>query len=1040
MSRGLTLAVILSIFLIGFFHPDPAQAGAREDAGRLNDRVIKLYREGRYGEDIPLALETLSALEKVYGPNPPEAITVLKYLAKSYKRAGDPAKAASYYARELGIFELAYGPEHIDVAFKRNQLAKLYLSFGDYSRSISLLKKSIYIREKKLGPDHQNLAVLLNRLATAYQGLGRYTEAEKIYIRALAIREKKLGPNHKDTAVSLNNLGAVYFFQGKYDQALPLYIRSLGILEKILGAAHPRVAAGLGNLAELYRFQGNYAKAEESFNRSIDAWIKSGRTSNRDYAAVLNNMGEFYRTLGEYSRAERLYRKALLIMERLYTKSHPDYAATLNNLALLHQDKGQCDKSIELFEKVRTTWLNALGVDHPYIALNLNNLANSYLCLGRYDRAETLLARALPLMKKSLGPYHPKVGAALNNAAVIYESRGQFKRAENNYREALTIFERNYGSTHPDVSMCLHNMARLDLGTGHIDNGIKRYARAQKIDQVLIDQVTGFASEERQLKFLFSRMDDLHVFISQVVTDYKDDENARLAALDAWLRRKGIVLEAQRRFQEALIYSDNKEAMTTFQELARCRAELSRRIFAGPGVEGPAAYQKAIKELEKKRNDLEARLIKLSQTFARAKKTARANAHKIAGLLPPESVLLEFARINMFDFKNSKRLPPHYLVFVLSPGKGDRPALVDLGRVEPIDQAIAGLRKAVSDPRKAKKVAVLAQDLHDKVFAPIRKEIGLSRDIFISPDGGLNLIPFEILRGPDGRWLIEDFSFNYLTSGRDIIGFGDSGEKYGKSLIIGDPDFDSAGKSKGLKQKQRQRSRDMRGMKFSRLPGTLEEVAEIASILGKNQCVLKTGDEAVESALAGAKSPRILHLATHGFFLTDQKLGYLRGDASRGLAGNTGYRVPAGFENPLLRSGLAMAGANNSINVNDTRQSDGLLTAEKVLGLNLNNTELVVLSACETGLGEVKSGEGVYGLRRAFARAGAKGMVMSLWSVPDKETKELMVAFYNHLSFGKMNRAEALRQAVLHQLHTTKERYGHSHPLFWGAFIFLGKR
>ena len=331
----------------------------------------------------------------------------------------------------------------------------------------------------------------------------------------------------------------------------------------------------------------------------------------------------------------------------------------------------------------------------------------------------------------------------------------------------------------------------------------------------------------------------------------------------------------------------------------------------------------------------------------------------------------------------------------------------------------------------------------------------MENEIFISPDGNLNLMPFELLQRPDGRFLIEDYTFNYLATGRDIVGFGEITEKGNKALLMGDPDFDMGTGEKDstlrrlalTKVKQEGmavRSSDMRGFHFSRLPGTREEVEAIYDLLGKDRVELYLGKEAVEELLKSKGTPSILHLATHGFFLTDLELDALAGDATdRGLQLTsmapkaTGKRVK--IENPLLRSGIALAGANKSIKSGDTNKSDGIVTAEKILGLKLRGTDMVVLSACETGVGEVQTGEGVFGLRRAFTQAGAKSLVMSMWSVPDRETKELMVEFYRNIQSGKMDRCQALRQATLKEMKIVKKRYGHTNPFYWGAFLFMGE-
>jgi CHAT domain-containing protein len=214
--------------------------------------------------------------------------------------------------------------------------------------------------------------------------------------------------------------------------------------------------------------------------------------------------------------------------------------------------------------------------------------------------------------------------------------------------------------------------------------------------------------------------------------------------------------------------------------------------------------------------------------------------------------------------------------------------------------------------------------------------------------------------------------------------------------------------------------------------------------MGKDNADLYTGREALEEVLRTKGAPKILHLATHGFFLTDLDLTSLMDESMlRGMQQISGLPIPTGkkaeIENPLLQSGIALAGANKALESGDVERSDGIVTAEKILGFRLRGTEMVVLSACETGVGEVKTGEGVFGLRRAFTQAGAKSLVMSMWSVPDKETRELMIQFYRNILSGKMNRCQALRQAALREMQIAKERHGYANPFYWGAFVFMGE-
>jgi len=578
-----------------------------------------------------------------------------------------------------------------------------------------------------------------------------------------------------------------------------------------------------------------------------------------------------------------------------------------------------------------------------------------------------------------------------------------------------------------------------------------------EIDSKLIDKVMGFTSEGEKIKFLSKQRGNLHGLLSLINQYLAQSTSARKDALDVWLKRKGVILEAQKRFQEAIVYSDDPQAVKIFQELSRVRARLSKLAFGGPGKEGLEAHKKKIADLELQRERLEIRLSQLSQAFALKQKIAKADCEKVAGALPLNTALLDFARVEMFNFKakgREKKLnPAHYLAFVLHAGNGDKVGMIDLGDAEKIDKTVAKLKKEISIMEE--KAIKSSREVYSLVFEPLRKELGDVKEIFISPDGNLNLIPFEVLQGPDGRYLIEDYTFNYLSAGRDVLGFGQIKGKGEKALLMGDPDFDMGSEEKNStlrklvlrKSKQKEitrRSLDMKVFHFKRLPGTLEEVKAIHALLGEDKAALYTGKEALEEVLRQSGTPRILHLATHGFFLKDQDFSNIPVDLTKRAFSS--FTIPVKekgknlrIESPMLRSGFALAGANSSLKtINDKQADDGIVTAEEILGLRLRGTDMAVLSACDTGLGEVNTGEGVFGLRRAFAQAGVKSLIMSLWAVPDKETRELMIEFYKNIMTGKMNRCQALRQATLKEMKIVKKRYGHAYPLCWGGFVMVG--
>lgn len=331
--------------------------------------------------------------------------------------------------------------------------------------------------------------------------------------------------------------------------------------------------------------------------------------------------------------------------------------------------------------------------------------------------------------------------------------------------------------------------------------------------------------------------------------------------------------------------------------------------------------------------------------------------------------------------------------------------------------------------------------LYNLVFAPLQSTIDGGHDLLIAPDGQLCLLPFEILPRPDSSFVIENYGVSYLSSGRDLFKYDDPPPYSNQALVIADPDFDLS-----LASVVNQVDRDpfendlnpgdhslSRGAKaclpvvFNRLLYSRREAKLITrSLMEKGNLTVTAyyGPEALEEVLKNlGDSPRVLHLATHGFFCEDI-------DKSRDRL----------FENPLLRSGLALAGANNlnvDSNTNRDQVEDGILTAFEVSGLNLGGTELVVVSACEAGVGDIRNGEGVFGLRRAMQLAGVRSVLMSLWKIPDRETRILMENFYNHW-LDKVSKKTALRRAILKVIETCREKYGVAYPYFWGGFVLIG--
>jgi tetratricopeptide (TPR) repeat protein len=1032
-------------------------------AAAMNNLGALYYHQGRYDLAEPLYKDALRIREKALGPDHPDVAVCINNLAALYDAQGRYAEAAPLYERSLVIREKALGPDHPLVAIALNNLAALYDSMGRYAEAEPLYLRALAIREKALGPDHPLVAESLNNLAFLYDTLGDYGKAAPMYKRALELRKASLGPDHQLTAVSLNNLAEFHRAFGELDQALALQKEALRIREKALGPKHPDVAQSLNNMALTLQSKGDLASAEPLLEKATEISKNAVGTDHPLTASCLNNLAELYREMGDPDRAQPLYEQALAIRERVFGDNHPAVAVSLNNLAGYHQSQHDYEKAETLLTRALGIWQSTLGPEHPTTAAALNNLAGLYFERGFWARAEVLDRRALEIRKKAFGPDHIEVAQSLNNLAGFYLATGNPRRAESYYQQAIDIVRRSMGTDHPDLTNTMGNMAVLYAGIKRHRKSDAVFREMETLTAATIDQVLGFTSEDRKLKYLAVKRRGLYAHFSLVINHLLQDPAARLGIFEAWLRRKGIVLQAQRRFQEALFYKGAPEARKAFQELARLRAAYSRMVYGGPGKMDPTEYKKRLEEIKSRIRDQEALLSRLSSEFEYSRKAQAITSSQAAAALPPGSALLEFAWYEPFDFKERRFLPPRYLAFVLGAGRAT-PDIVDLGPADKIDNTLQHLKQQISILSESgqKDAHEYSRRLHDLVFAPIKKRLGRIRRVYVSPDGNLNVIPFEILVDPKGKFLIDNYTFNYLSTGRDVLELKSrpqSGKSGGPVILMGDPNFDMDLKQKnntlrGLGLETRSMEKDngetgdteglvessslqVRDLTFTPLSGTRDEVLAIQKILGSKNVQVYLGDQVLEEVLRQDPAPSILHLATHGFFLADLVVRPPR-DRNTLASGDTD-KSTRGIKilNPLLRSGLALAGANSS--ASDNRREDGILTAEKVLGMQLKGTQLVVLSACETGLGEVKIGEGIYGLRRAFNQAGANALVMSMWGVPDLETKELMVRFYEYLKENRYDGAECLRQAMLDEKKVVEKRYGHASPLYWGAFVYLGR-
>lgn len=954
-----------------------------------------------------------------------------------------PEEAIPKAREAVQIMESLWGLEHVEVGEVLILLGLSYDAKGDYAAAEPLYLRTLAIREKYLGLEHPYVAGSLSILANLYYSQGNYEHARPLHQRGLAIKEKIQGLESLGVAASLNDLAVLDLRKGDYKQARSEFQRALSIFEKTLGPEHPHVASTLDNLAIIFSDEGDYGKAEPLIQRALAIREKVLGPEHHHVTHSLNNLACLYGNKGDYKRAEILFLRALTIKEKVLGREHPSTALTLHSLAEIYVNTGDYTQAEMLLQRVLSITEKSLGTEHADMALVLRDLAMLYFQRGKEEMALSLLQRALAISEQALGLEHADVAVALSNLGTISHSQGDYTKAKMFHQRSLAIREKSLGLEHPDVATSLNNLADLYLASGNMPEAVSFRMRAAKVSErnIGLNLLTG--SDRQKQAYLTMLTSETNRIVSLHARSVPADFTSRELALTTILQRKGRALDAMTGILAA--GRANPQDKPLFDQLKDTASQLAWLVLSGPQRITPTEHLQRIKALEEQKENLEANLGSRSAEFRQQLEPITLAAVKAK--IPNNAALVEFFAYRPFNAKSPKTdaafSPPHYVAYVLR--QQGEVQWVELGEVKAIDEAVSKLRQALRCKHDMAGVRQLARALDTRVMQPVRARLGQAQHIIVSPDGALNLVPFAALVDEKDKYLIETFELSYLTSGRDLLRLQVTRESKNPPLIIANPDF---GLMKGEALAKRSpaprceqakqvdgEQKDFQKVSLLALPWTIQEAGDLKKLLP--QAKLLMGPQATETALKLAGAPRLLHIATHGFFLQDSE-PVVKGGRGFDFTNFSDLRSAswaAKIENPLLRSGLALA------NFNEHRKSDGgddgVLTAMEAANLDLWGTKLVILSACDTGLGEIKNGEGVYGLRRALVLAGAETQVMSLWPVPDRETRILMKGYYQRLldKDKKEGRGEALRKVQLEMLKTPD----YQHPFYWASFIQIGE-
>ena len=1022
------------------------EATAGPDAPGIADDLdlaaLALSQVGQLDQALAASDRALSVRENIRKDADGALARTLTIRSLVWQRKGDYPKTRSDLERALSIWR-AGDSEHPEAAATLMRFGIQLALDGDRSEAQRVLERAALVAQRTLRPGHPDIASFLRYLAIPVQSLGDLSRARALQEQAVSISEAALGPEHRLTADCLNDLAGTLLIQGDYATAGPLYERALGMYERF-GPDYPGIATVRYNLAILNAKLGDFRRARLLHQRAIDSWQ---RRLGPEHAIVARALWEFGQTLAE---------------------------------------EGQDREARSLFERALAIRRRTLGADHPSVAETLSSLANSLSHLGQRRRGLDLSQQALDIWQKASTPDLTAYSDSLLVHAGILAAQGDYDGSLRAYDRAQQIRLPMFGASHPTVAQTDAARAEVLARADRPQEALPITLRAEEIGRSHLHLMLGSLPEREALDYAAKRPKGLDLALSLMPRT-----GFGASVLDSFIRSRALVLDEIAARGRARSDERAGTLAPLWTTLTLARQRLANLVISGPAGLRSNQYVSLLEEMQRGKEQAERALAEKSTAFRSELSRADIGLAQVRGSLPADTVLVSFVRYDRTVFGTSSptgtaasatglarrvRVVPSYLAFVVSSDRAE-PIQVSLGAAAMIDPLITAWRKKmIDDVTSAPGSGVsgpslrsLGTSLRQRVWDPVAVHLGSARRVFVVPDGAINLLPLAALPVGSERYLLESGPvIHYLSAERDVVADESASPARGTGLLaVGGPAFADGSSFAQARSAQssptsfRAASSNcltFRSLRFGALPASGAEAEGVAglwqqfdvdAVFQPSVDQALTGTTATESAFKRlAPGRRVLHIATHGFFLGDDCAPAVEGTRSVGglVSGATVVARPAGTgeirrrsipENPLLLSGLALAGANRRASAAPSEE-DGILTAEEVAALNLEGVEWAVLSACDTGLGTVAAGEGVLSLRRAFQVAGVRTVIMSLWSVEDRATRLWMEALYRARLAEHLDTADAVRAASLSLIRERRARGQSTNPFYWAAFVAAG--
>ena len=1034
--------------VLGINHPDYATA---------LDHLAGFYAKlGKFQEAVDLDLEAVKIRKKILGDNNPDYAISLHDLAFCYSKLGHFSEAFTYGKESLEVFKRVYGVKSKEYLTALKHYSQYYYNSGNYSEALKIGKEVSQIIKDIYGTENHQYATSLNDQAAYYARAGLFEEAIRLANEASSIYERVVGTTHSDYITSQDNLAAYNAEIGNYFEAIQLSEKVVELRESSVEKEHPSHARALNNLCSMYSYVGEISKAIDCGTKAIDIYLKTTGKDDPSCAMAMANLANIYTRDGKYELAIKLCTEASEIYERILGDKHPYYSLALNNLAFVYSAMGDTPKAIELGIKAAKNKKEVLGDNHIDYAVSLSNLASYYSDAGDIEAAMKEYIKVRDIYSNTIGREHPYYAALLKDVSAL----SSYAIAIDYCKRALSIYGKTSGEKSIEYALTLEDLAYYHSCTDNLCEALKYEAQAISIyDEIVGKNHPFYASALGKLadynfglhkydncsnllndRFFLSYQDYRRnfswmnsslrqqyweknkVFFTEDIP-YKafviNSDTLNSLCYNAALFSKGILLELQSSLQKTIVDSNDQEVISIYDSLRYSQVLLKKQLEeeANSRILDTDSLQTVCENLERV-------LINKSKEFGDYTRNISIRWEDVKAALDKNATAIEF-----LSFPIGKDSIEYIALLINS--ELESPIIVKLGLQDEI-MAYSNNYKNYAN-----------KQLYDIIWRKLELFIKKRSNVYFSPTGILYQLNIETLMDSTGMMARDKYNLYRLSSTRELC--TSTNELPAKSAVLyGNLNYsmDSTSLISFVKQinKNNQYHLATRGYipddstrgSWNNLEATKKEIETIAEELKNDKItpIIVEGNNGTEDSFKNLDGQKIsiIHLATHGFFLKD-KAARQTTYYNKKLRSNGNSQIDLSMK----RSGLLFSGANITWLGNSLPDyvEDGILLAEEIPSINLRGCSLLVLSACETGLGEISS-EGVFGLQRGFKQAGVKTIVMSLWKVDDIATQIFMSTFYKYLTKGKSKHQSFMK--AQDYLRKTKE---FNDPIYWAAFIML---